>query len=49
MDIYHYWHAAAVNVDAQRACNRGAYPVGMLLLQLLVAIVLGGLLTSMGK
>jgi len=25
------------------------YPVGMLLLQLLVAIVLGGLLTSMGK
>ena len=24
MDIYHYWHAAAVNVDAQRACNRGA-------------------------
>ena len=26
MDIYHHWHAAAVNVNAQRACNRGALP-----------------------
>ena len=45
MDIYHHWHAVAVNVDAQRACNRDALSCRYAL----VAIVLGGLLTSMGK